>query len=67
MTTVESSTAISFCKRDLIMSGIDECIEASIMALIQHSKRKFVDLILQDLKEEDNQYQFSLIIKKLNE
>lgn len=67
MKEVVYNTAIKFTKKELIMCGIGECIQASVSALLNNARSQFADLILQDLKDENNNFQFVLTIKRLDE
>ncbi len=66
MKEVIANTAISLSKKELVTNGVLGCVEASVVALMRHLGDKFVDMILEDLKEE-NTYQFVLTIKPLED
>lgn len=67
MKEIVYSTAVTFSEKELIINGLEHCIEASLQALTHAATDKFVNLVIKNLKEEDNRYQFTLKIKSLDE
>lgn len=65
MKEITYNTAITMTKKDLIKNGISYVLEPISSSLFHACKNEFLDLILEDLKDEGNDYQFILTIKQL--
>ncbi len=65
MNEIIRSTALTFSKRDICKQGIRNLIETVLMHLMRGSEDAFADHISEDLKDFDNNYQFILTIKEL--
>jgi hypothetical protein len=65
MREVTSSTAFTVSKRELLTNGIAYITFPAINALKDKIEKDLVNMIFSDLKDVDNNFQFILTIKKL--
>ena len=61
---INVNTCFTFTKKDVVKNGMSHVFEAASESLCDKIEPEFLELILDDLKEIDNTYQFILTIKK---
>jgi hypothetical protein len=66
MKEINATSALTITKKNFIGSGVDEILECTAKRLINVIEDKFIDLVLSDLQEIDNAYQFILTIKRID-
>lgn len=67
MNEITFNTLRIFGRKELILQGIESILETAAFSLANSVKPKLVDLISEDLKEENNKYQFILTVKKIED
>lgn len=60
-----ANTAFTITKRELVIEGINPSVEASFFALKNKIGKDLVNMLMADLRDVDNNLQFTLTIKKL--
>jgi hypothetical protein len=60
------STAIGFSKKEIFKYGINPTIEASLKSLGSAIEEEYIDLIAENLDENNNVFQFTLTIKRID-
>ena len=65
MRELTANTTFTFSKRDLITDGIYELFHPALNNLKNKLAKDLVNLIIADLRDVDNNFQFILTVKKL--
>ena len=66
MNEIIFNTVISFSKKEIVKNGIKESLDAIAGSFANAVISKYVDMISEDLKDEENIYQFILSVNKVS-